>query len=120
MNSGKSSSVGCGTKAVSGLIANALLLGLDLFDRPARLLPGAEAALEMCDRRQPHVLRRLGGERRPPGAGTEEHEFVAALEIILGVGALRIDPHLEHAARHVDGARDRAVAPELPRIAHFD
>src|SRR4029453_19592505 len=40
-NSGNSSSVGCGTRAVSGLIAG-LLLGLDLLDRTAGFLPGAE------------------------------------------------------------------------------
>src|SRR5829696_10323769 len=118
-NSGNSSSVGCGTRAVSGLIAN-LLLGLDLLDGTTRLLPGAETAGDVGDRRQAHVLRRLGRQCRAPGAGAEEDELVAALEIVLGVGARRIDPHLEHAARHVDGARDRAVAPQLARIADVD
>src|SRR5262245_37552046 len=71
-NSGKSASVGCGTSC-SALMASrpALFLGLDLFDRATRLLPGAKAALEMRHRRQSHVLRRLGRERRAPGAGTE-------------------------------------------------
>src|SRR5260370_28900475 len=118
--SGKSSSVGCGTRAVSGLMATTLFLGLDLFDRSARLLPGAEAAFEVRDRCQPHVLRRLGGDRRPPGAGAQEDELVAGLEIVLGVGTLGIDPHLEHAACDVDGARDRAVARHLARIADVD
>src|SRR4030095_12024885 len=99
-NSGKSSSVGCGTRLVSGLIAN-LFLGLDLLDRAAPPLPSAQAALDVGDRRQAHVLRRLGRQRRAPGAGAEEDELVAGLEIILGVGALGIDPHFEHAARHV-------------------
>src|SRR5882724_13416000 len=117
--SGKSSTVGCGTRAVSGLIS-ALLLRLDLLDRPAGLLPGAEAALDMSYRRQSHVLRRLGGKRRPPGSGAEEDELVAGLEIVLGVGALGVDPHFEHAARHIDRTRDRAITPQLAWIADVD
>src|SRR4030095_4038056 len=118
-NSGNSSSVGCGTRAVSGLIAG-LLLGLDLLDRAACLLPGAEAALDVGDRRQPHVLRRLGRQRRAPGAGAEEDELVAALEIILGVGGRPVETPLAAGARAVGGARHRASAPQLARIADVD
>src|SRR5258708_24607345 len=70
--SGKSSSVGCGTRAVSGLIAAGLFLRLDLFDRSARLLPGAEPAFEGRARGQSLVLRRLGGDGRASGARAEE------------------------------------------------
>src|SRR3954471_17644890 len=109
--SGKSSSVGCGTSsspgsASGGLIA--LLLRLDLHQPAPGLLPGAETAFEMGDRHQAHVLRRFGRQRRAPGTGAEEDELVAALEIVLRVGALGIDPHLEHAARDVDSTRDAA------------
>src|SRR5690348_13330937 len=121
--SGKSASDGCGTSSLSasasgGLIV--LLLRLDLRDGSAGLLPRAEAAFEMGDRQQAHVLRRLGRQRRAPGAGAEEDELVAALEVVLGVWALGIDPHLEHAARDVDRARDAAVAPQLARITDVD
>src|SRR5689334_4279635 len=93
--SGNSASDGCGTSSLSasasgGLIA--LLLRLDLCHGATGLFPGAKTALEMGDRRQAHVLRRLGRQRRAPGAGTEEDELVAALEVVLGVGALGIDP----------------------------
>src|SRR6185312_1411572 len=121
--SGKSSSDGCGTSSLSGSASGGLIalpLRLDLRDGPTGLLPGAETALEMGDRQQAHVLRRLGRQRRAPGAGAEEDELVAGLEVVLGVGALRIDPHLEHAARDVDRARDAAVAPQLARIADVD
>ena len=70
----------------SGLLRATRGLGLDRFHRTARLLPGAEAALEVSDRRKAHVLRRLGRECRAPGAGAEEHELVAGLEVVLGVG----------------------------------
>src|SRR5437762_12584683 len=102
------------------LAGSSLFLGLDLLDRPTGLLPGAEAAFQVCDGGEPHVLRGPGGERRTPGAGAEEHELVAGLEIILGVRTLRVDPHLQHAARDIDGAGDRAVAPQLARIADVD
>src|SRR5262249_16840064 len=98
-NSGKSSRVGWGTRSESGLMRGpapfGLLPGLDLLDRTAGLLPRRIAAFEMGDGRQAHVLRGLGGEGGAPGAGAEEHELVAGLEIILGVGTLRIDPHLQ-------------------------
>ena len=93
--SGKSSSVGCGTSILPGsgpgsasgsAPGSSLFLRLDLCDRAARLLPGTQAAFEMGDRHQAHVLRRLGRQRRAPGAGAEEDELVAALEYSLAYG----------------------------------
>ena len=47
---------------------------LGRLDRTAGVLPGAEAAADMSDRLQPHVLRRLRRQRRAQAAGAEEHE----------------------------------------------
>src|SRR5665647_1258294 len=79
------------------------------FDRTAGLFPGAEATLDMGDRLQPHALRGLRGKRRAQAAGAEEHEFLVLREGRLVIGALRIDPEFQHAARAMEGARHPAL-----------
>ena len=74
----------------------------------------------MRDRLQPHVLRRLRRQRRAHPARAEEDELLAAREEGLVIGALWVDPELDHAARHVAGAGDGALPPELPNVADID
>src|SRR3974390_1648030 len=71
----------------------------------------------MRHRLQTHILRGLGGERRAHAAGTMENELLVLLEDRLGVGACRIDPEFEHAARAGEGARYASVAFDLAGIA---
>src|SRR5262245_41691694 len=96
------------------------LLRLPLLDRAARVAPGGEAAAHMGDRLQAHVLRGLGRKRRTKSAGTVEYELLVFLENRLGIGALRIDPEFEHAARAGECARDLAVALDLARVSDVD
>src|ERR1039458_1137754 len=84
--------------------ARSRLLRLDMrefrrLDRAARLLPGAESALDMGDRFEPHALGDLRGQRRAQPAGAEEHEALVLGESRLVIGALRVDPKFQHAAR---------------------
>src|SRR5215213_3824378 len=73
------------------------LLRLDLLDRAACLTPGAEAAADVGDRLQSHLLRGLGGQRRAPAARAMKHELLVLLEDRLRIGARRIDPEFQHA-----------------------
>src|SRR6185437_10983695 len=74
--------------AVNGL----RLPRLRRLDRTARLLPGAEAALDMGDGFEPHALRRLRGQRRAQAAGAEEQEALVLRKDRLVIGAVGIDP----------------------------
>src|SRR5204863_4749762 len=107
-------------RGVGSLGLPVVLLGFARLGRPAGFLPGLEATQHMGDRLEPHVLRRLGGERRAQTAGAEEHELLVLAEDRLEVGALRVDPELQHAARHAEGAGHFAVALQLARIAQVD
>src|SRR5688572_12118487 len=77
--------VGSASVATASPLAGGLLrllfsrtLGRRL-DRAPRLSPGAEAALDMRNRRQPHVLHRLRCEGRAHAAGAEEDEALLLL-----------------------------------------
>src|SRR3981189_3975937 len=83
------------------------------FHRPARLLPGREAAAHVGDRPQPHALHGLGGERRAQAAGAEEDEALVLHEDRLVIGTLRIDPEFQEPARTMEGARHPALAVAL-------
>src|SRR3569832_2925930 len=96
---------------------SALLLRRPCLDRPAGVTPGREAAADMGDRLQSHVLCRLGGERRAQATGAVEDEGLVLLEDRLGVGAVRIDPEIQHAAGEGEGAGNPAVALDLEGIA---
>src|SRR5579859_8362 len=96
---------------------SALLLRLPLLHGPPGIAPGGETAAHMGDRLQAHVLRSLGREHRAQATGAMEDEFPVLLEDRLGVGARRIDPELQHAARAGEGAGDPALALDLPGIA---
>jgi hypothetical protein len=74
----------------------------------------------MGDRLQAHVLRGLGRERRAKSAGAVEDEFLVLLEDRLGIGALRIDPEFQHAARAGESAGDLALAFDLAGISDID
>ena len=63
---------------------------------------------------------RGGGERRAQAAGAEEHEALVLGEDRLVVGAFRIDPELQHAARAMKRTGDLALALQLARIADID
>src|SRR5262245_23119338 len=69
------------------------------LDLTARLLPGTEAAPDMRYRFQPHRLRGLSRQRRSHAARTEEHIGLVLGERVLVIGALRVDPEFQHAAR---------------------
>src|SRR5579871_833423 len=74
----------------------------------------------MRDRRKPHLLRDLGGERRTLGASAEENELLLVREYRLVIGRLRIDPEFQHAARTVKRAGNSAVALKLADVADVD
>ena len=95
--------------------------GLRLFlDRAAGLLPAREAAVDVGDVGQAHLLHRLAGERAAPARGAVEHQLLLRREHFAMVRALRIDPELEHAARRVHRAGDRALAPQFADVADVD
>src|SRR5262245_50886283 len=85
-------------------------LGRAGLDGPTCLLPTLEAAQNVRHGLEPHVLRRLGGERRAQTASAEEHELLVLPERLLVVGAFGIDPEFQHATRHIEGAGHLAVA----------
>ena len=87
---------------------------------PPSFLPGAEAALDMGDRLEPHALGGLRGQRRAQAAGAEEHEALVLREHRLVVGALRIDPEFQHAARAMEGAGHLALALQFADVADID
>src|SRR5947209_13940770 len=74
------------------------LLWLPFLHRASGVAPGGEAAAEMRDRLQAHILRGFGGQRRAQAAGAMKDEFLVLLEDRLGVRTLRIDPEFQHAA----------------------
>src|SRR6185437_851219 len=73
----------------------------------AGFFPFAEAALDVGDIFEAHLLRRFRRERRTPAARAKEDETFVLGEDRLVVGAFRVDPELEHSA----GARERAGHP---------
>src|SRR3984893_2181139 len=91
-----------------------------LRDRVARLLPPREAAVHLADGLEPHLLGDVGGQGRPPGAVAEEDELLPGGEDVLVVGALRVDPELEHAAGAVESAGNDAVPLELTHVPQVD
>src|SRR5207253_11009285 len=103
-----------------GLCLRRGLCVLRQVDRPAGLLPAAEPVLDVGDRLEPHALGGLRSERGAPAARAEEYEALVLREHRLVVGALRVDPELEHAARAVKGARHAALAIELADVAQVD
>src|SRR6266849_4982724 len=91
-----------------------------LRDGVARLLPPREAAVHLADGLEPHLLGDVGGQGRPPGAVAEEDELLPGGEDFLVVGALRVDPELEHAAGAVESAGDDALPLELADVSQVD
>src|SRR4051812_11303558 len=72
------------------------------LDRPAGLLPRAESALDMRHRLESHILCGLRRQRRAQAAGAEEQVFLVLREHRLVVGARRVDPEFQHAARAME------------------
>ena len=68
----------------------------------------------------PMRLDRLRRQRRAPAALAVEHQPLAGREDVLVIRAVRIDPELEHAARCVERAGNRAFARQFTRIAQID
>src|ERR1039458_1980792 len=93
--------------------------GFRRFDRAAGFLPGAEAALDMGDGLETHALSGLRGQRRAQAAGAEKHEAFVLGKNRLVIGALRVDPELQHAARAVKRARHLAIALQFADIANI-
>src|ERR1019366_3930787 len=84
--------------------------GVRRLDRSARLFPGAEAALDMGHRLEPHMLGRLRSQRRAQASRTEEHKALVLREDRLVIGAMRVDPEFQQATRAMEGARHPALA----------
>src|SRR5215472_10936731 len=78
------------------------------LDRTARGLPGAEAALDVCDRPQPHAMGGLRRERRAGACRAEEHKLLVLRERLLVILAQGVDPEFQHAARTMERARHPA------------
>src|SRR5215510_5652187 len=93
------------------------LLARSLRHGETGLLPGREAAVHLEHWLEPHLLGDVRGEGRAPGAVAIEDEALARSEDVLVVGAVRVDPELQHAARAVEGAGDHAFPLELSNIA---
>ncbi len=74
----------------------------------------------MGDRLQPHAMCRLGGEGRAPAAGAEKHKPLVLGKERLVIGAFRIDPEFEHAARAMKRAGYATLAFKLAWIAQID
>src|SRR3974390_2274590 len=89
------------------------------FDRPASLLPRAKTAADMGDRLEPHLLRRLSGERRAQSGGAKEHKLLVLRKNRFVVRALRVDPEFQHSARTVKGAWHPPVALQLADVANI-
>src|SRR4051812_35214492 len=90
------------------------------LDRPAGFLPGAEPAFDMGDRLESHILRGLRRQRRAEAAGAEEHVFLVLREKRLVIGARRVQPEFQHAARAMEGARHLAVALQFAHVPDID
>src|SRR5258708_35690356 len=96
------------------------LLRLDLLNRTAGVAPGREAATHMRDRLQSHVLRGFRRQRRAHATGAMKDEFLLLLEHWLGVGARRIDPEFEQAARAGERAGNSTVALAFAGVTDVD
>src|SRR5499433_276757 len=93
------------------------LLARSLGHGQAGLLPRCEAAVHLEDGFEPHLLGDVRREGGAPGAVAVEDEALARSEDVLVVGAVGIDPELEHAARAMEGAGDHAFPLQLPHVA---
>src|SRR5262245_2674599 len=89
-------------------------------DGHAGRLPRGEAALELGDALEPHLLSDVGGQRRAPGPVAEEDELLAGGEDRFVIWALGIEPELEHAPGTVKRSGDHALALELAHVAEVD
>src|SRR5262249_41240416 len=92
------------------------LLARPLGHGEAGLLPCREAAVHLEDGLEPHLLGHVCGQGGAPGPVAEEDEALARSEDVLGVGAVGIDPELEHAARAVEGAGNHAFPLQLSYV----
>src|SRR6266446_3032524 len=95
------------------------LLARALRDGEAGLLPRGEPAVHLVDGLESHLLRDVGGQRRSPGAVAVEDKGLAGREDVLVIGALRIDPELEHAAGAVKRTGDHALPLQLADVSQI-
>src|SRR2546425_2768437 len=91
-------------------------LGLTVDGAPGRR-PAAEAALEMGHARKPHLAQHVGGERRTLAAGTVHDDALRRIDLARVVVRRRVEPELEHAARHVGRAGNEAELAPLADVA---
>src|SRR6267378_2186044 len=95
------------------------LLARTLRDGKAGLLPRGEPAVHLVDGLESHLLRDVGRKRRSPGAVAVEDKGLFGREDVLVIGALRIDPELEHAAGAVKRAGDHALPLQLADVSQI-
>ena len=93
---------------------------LDRLDRTTGVLPGREPALQVHDRLKPHALEDLCCEERSPSTCEMNDEALVLSENGLEIGAFRIDPELQHAARRMHGARNTAFPLNFTHVANVD
>src|SRR5580704_11622041 len=110
----------CARPGMTKRILTLRRLRLDLLDRAAGIAPGGEAAADMRDRFQSHVLRGFRRQRRAHPAGAMKDELLVALKNRLRIGAGRIDPEFQHTAGAGERAGNFAVALDLAGIADID
>ena len=82
--------------------------------------PGTKAAADVTHIGQTHLLDRLSGQCGTPTALAVEDETLPAAEQFLVIGAVGIDPELQHAAGGVVRAWNLALPVQFPDIADID
>ena len=90
-----------------------------LLDRAAGRRPCGDAAGDVAHIGDPHVLQRLGGERRATAGSAEQDEFAASQRLVVH-RAFGVGEEFEEAARRMDGPRQRAGLGDLVRLADVD
>src|SRR5215470_10259484 len=95
------------------------LLGA-LGDGIAGALPGRESSVHLDHPLESHLLGGVAGQGRAPRAVAVEDELLARGEDVLVVGALRVDPELQHPARAMERARDHPFPLQLADVAQID
>src|SRR4029434_8270048 len=92
------------------------ILGLAL-DRAAGLRPAGEADREVGDARESHLAEHVGRQGRALAARTIHDDALRRVDLARVVVRRRVEPELEHAARHVGRAGNEAELAPLECVS---